>query len=93
LHPGNSYSSTGIGLSIVKRIIARPGGEIWGEGGPGNGPLYILRCPMLDIIPGLWLNIKKVKAVRAKPLKDGDAKLEGLNQFRLMPASCRIELG
>ncbi len=37
LHDSKEYSGTGIGLSIVARIIKRHEGKIWAEGEVGNG--------------------------------------------------------
>ena len=40
LHPQEDYSGTGIGLSIVKRIINRHSGRIWAEGKVGEGAVF-----------------------------------------------------
>ncbi len=40
LHTSTEYSGTGIGLSIVERIIKRHKGEIWAEGKEGEGATF-----------------------------------------------------
>jgi light-regulated signal transduction histidine kinase (bacteriophytochrome) len=37
LHSEHEYPGTGIGLSIVYRIVDRHGGEVWAEGSVDNG--------------------------------------------------------
>jgi len=40
LHSSDKYPGTGIGLSIVKRIFERHGGDIWAESSPGEGSVF-----------------------------------------------------
>ncbi len=45
LHDAKTYPGTGIGLSIVSRIISRHGGEIWAEGEEGKGSCFCFTLP------------------------------------------------
>ena len=48
LHGDHEFKGTGIGLSIVKRIIDRHGGEAWGEGKLNEGAEFGFKLPLSE---------------------------------------------
>jgi signal transduction histidine kinase len=45
LHPRDRVESTGVGLSIVKKIVEQSGGHVWLESETGQGSTFYLTVP------------------------------------------------
>ncbi len=50
LHERSSYSGTGIGLDIVKRIVEAHEGRVWVESEPGRGSTFFVSLPREEIL-------------------------------------------
>lgn len=49
MHRTDQFEGSGIGLSIVQRIVAKHGGEVWAESSPGQGCTIHVRLPITPV--------------------------------------------
>jgi len=58
LHPKEEFEGTGIGLSLVRRIINRHLGRVWAVAKPGEGAIFYFSLPNEEVNDGVNQNSK-----------------------------------
>ena len=50
LHTRGEFEGTGVGLAIVKRVVLRHHGRVWGSGTPGHGASFHFTLPATSMV-------------------------------------------
>jgi light-regulated signal transduction histidine kinase (bacteriophytochrome) len=66
LHSSDEFEGMGIGLAIVRRIVARHGGRTWAEGVVGQGAIFDFPLPRVAAAVG-----SETEMERAEPVIQG----------------------